>query len=175
MEMTDIRREASSLSGSYWYCAAETVPAIRTQGKDSLGAVADQTVWYVSGARHRYFWGVGSALVTAEGETPDIDDKSDFTFYGSVTPSGSVHITFLLATGSTIGTGTIVDHRGEAAFEMQMSSGPSAAMVVHWAYMLQVQPGNPAWNHLPGTGGLSVEDMVGSLTPPQVVEPEDAS
>lgn len=158
----------SWLAGTYWYCAAETVPAIRTQGKDALAAVEDQTVWFVSGASQRYFWGVGSALVTPAGQEPEISKKGDFTFYGSITPDGRVHLTFLLSGGQTIGTGVLVSHDRRVAFEMQMSSGPAASMVVHWAYMLQVEPGDPAWSHLPGTGGASVEDMVGQLTPPEI-------
>lgn len=164
-------RSATWLAGTYWYCAAETVPALRTQSRDSLQAVMDQTVWFVSGARQGYFWGVGSGLITALGETPDLAGKSDFTFYGSLTPDGRVHITFFVTGGSTIGTGILVGHQGRIAFEMQMSSGPTSCMVVHWAYMLQVQPGDPAWDRLPGTNGASVEDMVGGLTPPQVLEP----
>jgi hypothetical protein len=162
---------ATRLAGTYWYCAAETVPAIRTQREDSLQAVMDQTVWFVSGSSHGYFWGVGSGLITVLGETPDLAGKSDFTFYGSLTPDGRVHITFFVTGGSTIGTGILVDHHGRIAFEMQMSSGPKGCMVVHWAYMLQVQPGDQAWESLPGTNGASVEDMVGGLTPPQLLEP----
>ena len=157
------------LVGTYWYCAAETVPAIRTQSRTSLEAVQDQTVWWITGARYGYFWGAGSALITPAGQVPDVASKGDFTFYGSITPDGRVHITFFLPGGSTVGTGILVGHAGRVAFEMQMSSGNPNSLVVHWAFMLQVAPGDPVWNSLPGTNGASVDDMISDLEEPQVL------
>lgn len=159
------------LIGTYWYCAAETVPAIRTQSRTSLEAVQDQTVWWITGARHGYFWGAGSALVTPAGQVPDVAQKGDFTFYGSITPDGRVHITFFLPAGSTVGTGILVVHHGQVAFEMQMSSGNPNSLVVHWAYMLQVTSSDPAWNDLPGTQGATMEDLLVGLEAPQVLAP----
>ena len=49
---------------------------------------------------------------------------------------------------------------------MQMSSGPATALAVHWAYMVQVAPGDPAWDSLPGVG-ISVPEMVDDLEPPE--------
>lgn len=155
------------LEGTYWYCAAACMPAIRTTGSDTFSWVIDQTVWFISGYADGYFWGTCSALLTPVGQTPDASQKQDMTFFASITPQGQVHITFLSSpVSTTIGTGRTVARDGKTAFEMQMSSGPASSLVVHWAYMLQVQPGDPEWDDLPGAG-VSVEAMVGDITPPQ--------
>lgn len=155
------------LEGTYWYCAAACMPALRTDGTDAFSWVVDQTVWYVSGFADGYFWGTAAVLLTPAGETPDADDKQDMTFFASVTPSGQVQVSFVTSPlAATVGTGRVTTWEGQTAFEMQMASGPPASMVAHWAYMIQVRPGDPAWERLPGAG-VSVQEMVGDITPPQ--------
>jgi len=38
---------------------------------------------------------------------------------------------------------------------MQMSTGSGSLGLTHWVYMLPISPADPAWNHLPGIGGVS--------------------
>lgn len=159
------------LAGTYWYCPAQCMPAIQSQRNNTFQWINDQTVWYISGCKDGYFWGVSSTLLTPFGEEPDATNKTDMTFFASITPSGQVHITFVSsARSTTIGTGLMTTYQDEPSFEMQMSSGPGVPLVVHWAYMLQIEPGDPEWMSLPGAG-VSVETMVGGLEAP---EPEGA-
>ncbi len=157
------------LEGTYWYCAAACMPALRSQPGNAFEWVVDQTVWYVSGYRDGYFWGVSSTLLTPVGQEPDPAGKTDMTFFASITPQGAAHVTFVPSAGpTTVGTGRVTDWQGIPGFEMQMSSGPSASLVVHWAYMLPVTPDDPEWTDLPGAG-VSVEYMVGGIEPPAPV------
>lgn len=166
---TTNRSEWKWLADTYWYCPASCMPAIQAQRDNAFQWALDQTVWRITGYKDGYFWGVASALLTPLGTEPDPANKNDMTFFASVTPEGQVHITFIQsALSSTIGTGHMTTHQGQSSFAMQMSSGPSAALTVHWAYMLQVKPGDPAWERLPGAG-ISVEEMVGAIEPPQPV------
>jgi hypothetical protein len=46
---------------------------------------------------------------------------------------------------------------GQCNFIMQMNSGQNGVSgLVHWSYMIPVKPGDPFYNNLPGTNGLSV-------------------
>lgn len=164
---TGTRGDWRWLEGTYWYCEADCMPALRTRGTTAFEWVVDQTVWHVTGYRDGYFWGVASVLLTPAGEPPDASRKTDMTFFASVTPQGQVHVSFVTsARATTTGTGRITTRGGRTVFEMQMASGPGAALVLHWAYMAQVTPADPAWTHLPGAG-VSVEEMVGGITPPE--------
>ncbi|HEX4965682.1 MAG TPA: hypothetical protein VF173_33030 [Thermoanaerobaculia bacterium] len=121
--------------------------------------------------RRRYFWGVASTLLTQPGETPDPAGKKDMTFLASTTPDGQVQVTFIRsAVSDTVGTGRVTTRQEKPSFEMQMSSGPGAALTVHWAFMVQVRPGDPEWTCLPGAG-VSVEAMVGDIEPLAPVSP----
>jgi hypothetical protein len=153
------------LEGTYWYCPAECLRAIRSQRRNAFDWYLDQTVWNITGYEGGYFWGVASVLLTPDGEEPNAEHKTDSTFLASITPAGQVHITFITGVSTTIGAGELTTHRGAPSFAMQMSTGPSSAMVVHWAYMLQVKPGDPEWNKLPGAE-ISVEAMVGDIEAP---------
>lgn len=160
------------LDDTYWYCPATCMPAIQNQRNNTFQWVIDQTVWHITGYKDGYFWGAGAVLLTPLGEEPNADDTTDMTFFGSITPEGQVHITFMQsAVSTTVGTGRMTTYQGKPSFEMQMSSGPARALVVHWAYMLQIAPGDPEWTDLPGAG-VSVEEMLGEQDPP---EPESAS
>ncbi len=166
--MTPTPRPAREwLRDTYWYCPAADMPALRTEATGVFAWVVDQTVWHVTGGADGYFWGVASTLLTPAGDTPDASQKSDSTFYASITPDGAVHITFVRSSAAaTIGTGCLRGEGGHARFVMQMSSGPGSALVVHWAQMRQVSPDDPAWHDLPGAG-VSVPDLVGGITAPQ--------
>lgn len=154
------------LANTYWYCPEESLLAIRTRTSRELTWVADQTVWWITGAERGYFWGVASAVVTPEGEDPDVANKTDMSLFGSITPAGRVHITFTTST-PTVGLGRLLEQDGEALFSMQMSAGSLPLLTVHWAYMRRVRPQDPQWSDLPGLG-VAVPDMVGDLSPPRL-------
>ncbi|UXI67057.1 hypothetical protein [Tahibacter amnicola] len=163
------RQDWSWLRNTFWYCPAPDMLALQTQSESTFAWVVDQTVWHITGYRDGYFWGVASTLLTPMGETPDASGKNDSTFYASITPEGRVHITFVRsALSTTVGTGTVATDGDAASFVMQMSSGPGSSLVVHWARMALVQPGDPAWVRLPGAG-VSVPDMVGDIAAPTPV------
>ena len=163
--MTPPRSDYAWLAGTYWYCPAPCMPALRTLPGNRFERVVDQTVWAIAGYADGYFWGVASALVTPAGSTPDPSAKNDMTLFASVTPQGQVHITFVHGDGSaTIGTG-VVTTDGEPRFEMQMSSGAGPVLVVHWAYMQRIERDDPQWHRLPGAG-VSVDAMVGDIAVP---------
>ena len=74
---------------------------------------------------------------------------------GSVTPDGSVNISFnsVQTMGSpsiTTGAGQMVKERDAWTFNMQMASGSSSNQVAHWAFMDQCTVGQPCWSALPG-------------------------
>ncbi|MEW6732811.1 MAG: hypothetical protein AB1489_15905 [Acidobacteriota bacterium] len=155
------------LEDTYWYCPADCMLATQAKRNNTFEWVIDQTVWYISGYKDGYFWGVTSVLLTPVGDEPDPKSKNDMTFFASITPEGQVHITFVQsAVTTTVGTGRVTVHQGKQSFEMQMSSGPGAGLVVHWAYMMQIEHGDPEWKNLPGVG-VSVEDMIGDIEPPK--------
>jgi hypothetical protein len=90
--------------------------------------------------------------------------------FGSITPEGRVHLTFVpdaaRSSGSaTIGIGQAMPRNGGWSLEMQMSSG-STERTAHWAHMVRTQPGDPSWASLPGLG-LSVPEMLDGLNPPR--------
>lgn len=169
---TNNRNKWQWFENTYWYCSANCMPAIQTQSSNTFTWVMDQTVWHITGYRDGYFWGVSSVLLTPMEEEPNPEEKSDSTFFASITLEGQVHITFAPSQSSvpttTTGFGKITPHHGQPSFEMQVSSGPASNMLVHWAYMVKVEPGEPAWEYLPGTR-TSVEYMVGGIEPPEPV------
>lgn len=169
----------SWLKDTYWCVPSVNLPALRfDQDDNTLTWLIDQTVWHISGYRIGYFWGVSSAIMrTAGEEAPKRGPGSQpqgTTMLGSITPEGRVHLTFIQKSGSVvIGLGELVQRGAEWAFEMQMSTTLRTKTTAHWAYMIQVQPGDPDWDSLPGVG-LSVPDMLDGLEPPAVEPPQTA-
>ena len=168
----------SWLEDTYWCVPPASLPALRfDQDGNTLTWRVDQTVWHITGYREGYFWGVSATLLRDAGEeAPERGPGSQprgFTMLGSVTPEGSVHLTFIPSSGgsSTIGLGRIVPHGAGQAFEMQMSTGAGSQTTAHWAFMVPVQSGDPSWDSLPGFDGLSVAEMLEGLAPPTVESP----
>ena len=161
------------LEDTYWCVPPVSLPALRfDQGDNALTWLVDQTVWHITGYRDGYFWGVNAALLREAGEeAPERGPGSQprgFTMLGSVTPEGSVHLTFMPSSGGspTIGLGRIAPFEAGQSFEMQMSTGAGSKTTAHWAYMVQVRPGDPSWDSLPGFDGWSVDKMLEGLEPP---------
>lgn len=164
---TECRKDWSWLEGTYWFCPEICMPAIQTQPDNTFKWVIDQTVWQISGCQDGYFWGAGAVLLTDFSKEPNAAEKTAMTFFGSITSDGRVHITFISSkVTTTVATGRMTEFQGKPSFEMQMSSGPNMELAVHWAYMLQIGPGDPQWDNLPGAG-VSVDELLSGTEPPK--------
>lgn len=174
--MTDAS-DFSWLEGTYWYVPAADLPAMQYDAtRNTLAWIVDQTVWHITGYRDGYFWGSCSVLIHDAGDEEPARGRgarpTGLALLGSITPEGSVHLTFvadaaLTSRSATIGIGRAIEHEGGVALEMQMSTG-TLERTAHWAYMRQTRPGDPSWNALPGVG-LSVPEMLDGMDPPKVL------
>ncbi|MCP5048958.1 MAG: hypothetical protein GY940_17440 [bacterium] len=163
----------SWLGDTYWYVQERWLPALRYDSPENkLNWMVDQTVWHITGYRYGYFSGVAGVLVYPAGEgTADQGPRSrpvPMTLIGTVTPGGTVGLTFLPQSGSgqiTSAPGRIVEMSNQRTFEMQMASGSGDPLTAHWAYMFQTHEGDLSWEHLPGTD-LSVPKFLEGIEPP---------
>lgn len=171
-----MREDWNWLAGTYWYVPTPSLPApVFSLEREGPLWLSDQTVWQITGSANGYLWGNTavrlSPAAAGEGQQP----PSAQLLTASVTPDGTVHMTFLprdTADGAqpTVGLGRLRQDGGAWRFEMQMSVAPSpTSLLLHWAFMLQCRPGDPAWQQLPGTG-QSLPDFLAAAGFP--VEPE---
>lgn len=145
------------LAQTYWYVPERflAAPQLDPAGGPPVWMV-DQTVWQIEDCRHGYFWGNTAILLYGQGDDPSTQRVMGRRLAGSLTPEGSVQMSFMPetrrgASQATVGTGRFRrDAAGLWAFEMQMGTG-ATDLVVHWADMLQCRPGDAAWDRLPGT------------------------
>lgn len=130
-----------------WYVPPENLPAILTNADNrAVVKLIDQTVYSIDGYAGGYFWGVvrtqimpGDTSLPAE---PD-DSPSCRRLVGSVTPQGTVNLTFTPIDDQgdqTKGLGTMRRFEGAWTMENQMTSG-TTAQVTHWAYMKYCEKG----------------------------------
>lgn len=161
----------SWLADTYWYVPAESLSALRYDPrKNTLAWVVDQTVWHITGYRAGYFWGVTAVMQYDTGEEPPAR-PTGLVMFGSITPEGSVHVTFCpdvarLSLSSTVGIGRAILHDRGPSLEMQMSTGMTERLA-HRAYMTRTNPRDPSWTALPGIA-LSVPEMLEGIEPPSV-------
>jgi len=148
----------SWLAGTFWIVpeANLAAPMFSTSGGDPVWLL-DQTVWQITGYADGYFWGNTAAQMMRRPEGDDDATPSAQLLTGSVTPEGSIHMTFvpLSSTGggsNVIGIGNMRRRDESWMAEMQMSTPVgSTQLVLHWAYMVQCTPDDPTWHQLPGT------------------------
>ena len=172
---TSLPSDWNWLKDTYWYVLPENLSALRFDpDNDSLNWVSDQTVWHITGYENGYFWGVSATVIKEKEEQPAQHRRGlhpvCFAMLGTITPQGSVHLTFILSKASssrsaTTGVGRAMEYRNEWRLEMQMSSG-NDDRTAHWAYMTRTQPGESSWESLPGAG-ISVPDMLEGCELPQ--------
>lgn len=123
---------------AYLYDNATTTPA------------SDQTVWVISNYNQGYFSGQSYTAI-------DNSTLSQRYLIGSVTSEGKVYITFYSGTSTSTdlvnGVGSLsVKSSGQCSFTMQMNSGQDGVSgLIHWSYMIPVNPGDFFYNNLPGT------------------------
>ncbi|WP_145998754.1 hypothetical protein [Methyloterricola oryzae] len=139
------------LAGTFWYVPAKNLSAYTYSPiTNTLRFLSDQTVFHITGYSEGYFY--GSVVAQIDSNTPSCQ-----SVIGSVTPDGKVYLTFNILPYSaenspTIGLGTMVQKLKRWTMINQMSTGPNALQVGHWAYMVQTNPRQPSWNSLPGIG-----------------------
>lgn len=150
------------LQSTYWYVPVQYLPAVALNPSfRSPIPVSDQTVYHIDHYAAGYFWGITAVSYTrAEGSAAST--PSCLQLVGSVTPEGSLHLTFTLlpatgkaASGSppTIGLGTMTPKQGAWSMENQMSTlAAGSILLTHWAYMYQCKPGERCFADLPGAG-----------------------
>ncbi|MEW6143439.1 MAG: hypothetical protein AB1598_00310 [Thermodesulfobacteriota bacterium] len=138
--------------GTYWYVPNANLPAVVWNASDPMNysPIPVQTVWHIEHYEDGYFFGT---VVPQFGAFPP---QCQYMI-GSVTPNGSVYISFNSLTdppaGSpslTTGVGEMVLKGDEWTVNMQMSSGSSSIHITHWAYMLECTPDEECWTDLPG-------------------------
>jgi len=145
-------------NNSIWIVPPQTLRAtIYDTGVTS--SVVDQTVWVTGNYDSGYFSGNSYTAI-------NVTSLSQRYLIGSVAADGRVYITFYYATSSTYdlvtGVGTLTTNSsGQCSFTMQMNSGTNGVSgLAHWSYMIPVKPGDPYYQNLPGSGGLSVPQFL---------------
>lgn len=135
---------------STWVVPPQTLLAYLYDNGNAIAA-SDQTVWVISNYNQGYFSGQSYTAI-------DNSILSQRYLIGSVTSEGKVFITFYSGSSSSTdlvnGVGTLnVKSSGQCSFTMQMNSGQNGVSgLIHWSYMIPVNPGDVFYNHLPGTG-----------------------
>ncbi len=146
-------KNLTAFVGTYWYVPAKYLPAYLHQadGKPVV-RIPDQTLWHFTDSADGYLLGCSYRSIDG-GST-----WSPSSIVGSITPNNSVQLGFYGAI-LTVGSGTLVGTGNLQQFLMQVSTGPSAGGVTHWAYMVKAKPNSRQWNSLPGTNGDSIPSV----------------
>ena len=146
-------REWSFLQNSYWYVPRANLLALlsSTANGGTLIPITDQTVFYIQRYVRGYFWGQVATELTVAGQD---SGPTCFQMVGSVTPEGTVNLSFT-PTGTsgtpTAGFGTMRLIGRQWTMENQMSTSQNGGTVSHWAYMVQCGAGQRCMRSLPGT------------------------
>jgi hypothetical protein len=127
--------------GTIWYVPPAGFPAILTSPDSSkVGEVYDQTVYSIDRYWKGYVWGYQRVQFWQKSDTTPVAPDSDPTcarMVGSITPEGTLNISFTPLDGSTrtTGVGFMQQFEGEWTMEMQMTTGTDDVQLSHWAYM----------------------------------------
>lgn len=148
---------ASNRADPYQYCFNNSTWVVPPQtllaylyDNATVTPASDQTVWVFSNYNQGYFSGQSYTAI-------DNSILSQRYLIGSVTSEGKVFITFYSGTSTSTdlisGIGTLnVKSSGQCTFTMQMNSGQNGVSgLIHWSYMISVNPGDVYYNNLPGT------------------------
>ncbi len=131
------------LEGTVWYVPKTNLPAIMSSAATSaVIPLRDQTVYVIDGYKDGYFWGYARAQFLMPSDPPrvppDNDDPSCNRLAASVTPEGTLNLSFAPMGDSggerITGVGTMRKRGGAWAMELQMTTGDTV-QVTHWAYM----------------------------------------
>ena len=141
------------LQNSYWYVPRANLAALlsSTANGGTFIPITDQTVFYIQRYVRGYFWGQVATELTVAGQSAG---PTCFQLVGSVTPEGTVNLSFT-PTGTsgtpTAGFGTMRLIGRQWTMENQMSTSQGGGTVTHWAYMVQCSAGQRCMRSLPGT------------------------
>ena len=165
------------LAGTYWYVPRENLPAVASSPKLAAPIpVSDQTVYRIDHYAGGYFWGTTAGSYQRRSSADGSPAPSCLQLVGSVTPEGSVHLTFTSLASKTatadssageptVGIGAMTRQGGEWTMENQMSTTAAGDLLLtHWAYMRQCRPGEPCFWSLPGVG-VSIPEFLGPCLP----------
>ena len=163
--------EWTLLKDTYWIVYPEYTPAYELQG-NSLGTIGlpstvpptitrilDQTVYHIQDVDPRgYFWGLfGVTLVDPSWDNGSHPQPSFGTLLSPITPQGDLIISTTTNQGSSSqppsqswGTGKMVWMNVDGQDQWTMQNWKVGGYV-HWAYMVQVKPGDKYWDDLPLT------------------------
>jgi hypothetical protein len=163
------------LNNTYWYVPNQYLLAIASNPSLPPVPVSDQTVYYISNYQAGYFWGTTAVSYTLPNSAPS--SPSCLQLVGSVTPQGSLHLTFTplssvtptipIEPQPTIGFGTMTPQLGGWTMENQMSSvAVGDLLLTHWAYMYQCKPSQPCFSSLPEVGSSIPTFLAPCVSPP---------
>ena len=163
--------EWSLLKDTYWIVYPEYTPAYELQG-NSLGTVGlpktdpptitrilDQTVYYIQDVDPLgYLWGyVAVTLVDPSWQWGGSPQSSYGTLLSPITPEGDLIIASTSDQGRGLqqptqnwGTGRMAWMNVDGKDQWTMQNWKVGGYV-HWAYMIQVKPGDKYWDSLPLT------------------------
>jgi|GEM_PF-2694768 len=146
------------LQNSLWVVPPQTLLSYHYSGS-TYTAESDQTVWVINVYKHGYFFGQAYTLINNT-------TRSLRNMIGTITPCGSVYITFYSTDGESssndlvTGLGKMICSYGNPLFIMQMNSAQGGADgLSHWSYMTKVYPNDCWYQKLPGVG-ISVPDFI---------------
>lgn len=151
-------RDWAWLNGTTWIVPPNGLPAyVYSPAQNLLVPVQDQTVYTITGYKNGNFWG---RTATKLGDNA----TTCAALVGSVTPEGSLYLTFTQQpygdnSTTTVGLGNMVRKGYQWTMANQMSTGTSTAQIGHWAYMVQSRPGSASWYSLPGVN-MSVPEFM---------------
>lgn len=119
------------LLSNVWMVPEKTLLAYKFN-LQTTEAVSDQTIWIFEKYDKGYVFGTAYINI---GST-----SSKSKIIGSITPKGSVYLTFYSASQTTMGIGSFHKKRSRYYFVMQMSHLNSSPLegTTHWSYMVPV-------------------------------------
>lgn len=127
--------------GTIWYVPPDGFPALLTSpDSNKVGEVYDQTVYSIDRYWKGYVWGYQRVQFWKKSDdmpvTPDSDPMCA-RMVGSITPEGTLNISFTPLDGGTrtTGVGFMEKRDGKWTMEMQMTTGSDDVQLSHWAYM----------------------------------------
>jgi len=129
------------LEGTVWYVPQESLTAIATNATNTaVMNLLNQTVYSIDGYSGGLFWGVARVQVMRPPvklpADPD-DEPYCMRVAGSVTPQGTLNLSFLPRSGgySTTGIGFMQRYESAWTMELQTTSSAPGEQVSQWAYM----------------------------------------
>jgi hypothetical protein len=127
--------------GTIWYVPPAGFPAILSSpNSNKVMTVYDQTVYSIDRYWKGYIWGYQRVQFWPKSDKTPVEPDSDPTcarMVGSITPEGTLNVSFTPLGGGTRTTGVGFMQKFDKAWtmEMQMTTGSDDLQISHWAYM----------------------------------------